>query len=531
LVSDDFKIHTTQMDLGLSFKVVSPSAFLLKLSNSNAAGHDRRLFRRLYRHVRRREIEYMLSRRDTYNIEPKLGWLVDNLLASETGAGRTRIVKVTEDHEVDFAPVYRYISGEHVRSSKLADFKDILSHLEFLKEYTGTKNEVMIHVEAGEFESAIQLIRTAIARLKLRLQLASTETDVVNGLKLRQVYAHFLTHYYFMIAFLTLSTGDVLNAEERLDDAGFCALITRDVEDILKASYIKSLLYLSVEDHREAREQFEATERLAIGYGSPTSRFRALFGKGLTIFLAGDRKSAERSMEELSHMLKEMGREATHELKEFGDHLYNFGRAELASSVYDEALECAVEWHQADDIREISNRIKQCHAALSSAGHTVDTDLAALVDNIHHLDGKVQKEYFAALNQLMEAEALAAKPLAVTTKEWTRGADLPAEYHGWHESVRVVFLKEKGEDASLVLVYLKEIGTLGFYMPGNVCTEGMDHFRIRIDDDGYFKILDAPENFRRRYGIRGLIGAKEPAHVEIKRILTAPELEEEALRD
>jgi len=536
LVSDDFKIHTTQVRYNLRFKVISPSAFLLDVSNSAEDKDLRKTFRRLYRQVRRKEMEYMLSRRDTYNVEPKLTWLIDNLLGSGPGVStraskQPRVVPITDRLELDLAPIYRHIDGEKVRSSKLTPFENIMPYIDFLKESKGVEEEVRLHVDQGEFKGALQVVRTASSRLSRKLQEASMFVDVMDGLKLRQVFAHYLAHYNFMQAFLSLSIGKVLNAEEYLDSAGFCALVTKDNDDIVKASYIKSLLYFNMEEFGEATEQFGTTERIARTLGMHETEFWAVFGKSISMFLMGDEDGAEVSMIDVHNMVEEFGRETTHALLTFADHLQNFGRAEVAIAVYSEALESALEWGQTDMMHTISESMKHCTATLAHVGAVLDSNLSHLIDKAHDLCEECQEAYFKEVQDIVLQEAEILKPLDLKVKEWTMGKDLPNVYRGWMEVVRFIPMRDISDKASikhtLVLGYVPEVGNLGIYLKGTRDHSNLERYMVRLGDDGTFKVLDAPEHYRRRYGVRGVVGVKDSTKIEFKHLMAASLLRED----
>jgi len=531
LVSDDFKIHTSQEQHGLKFKMLSPAAFLLDLSNRVPESYARQTYRRLYRQVRRKEVEYMLSRRDTYNLEPKISWLVDNLLGTGADArsqDQSRIVAVSEKEDVDMAPVYRYVAGEKVRGSKLTPFQRILPHLDFLKESRGANEEVRILVDAGAFKDALQVVQTASSRLRRHLQEAVLQLDETDSMKLKQVYAHYLAHYNFVQGFLSISVGNLMLAEECLDGAAFCALITKDNDDIVKASYIKALIYFSMEDYSESREQFATTERLAKRLGIQEMEFRGVFGKSITAFLTGKKDLAHEAVQDVRRMIEELGMDATHAIRNFADHVYHFGKAEVALAIYNDALECALEWGQTEDVRSIAEAITQCHFTLNDAGITTDIELERLIDKAHDLAQKARTAYFQEIQVIAEQEAMEMKPLDVLVQDWTMGKDLPAIYKGWMEVVKFVPVREPSDGTTgttglmhtLVLGYVPNIGTLGIYLKGDTeTTTGVERFHARLKEDGQFKVLDAPVSYRRRYGVRGVIGPKEPAHVELRRVM------------
>jgi tetratricopeptide (TPR) repeat protein len=406
-----------------------------------------------------------------------------------------------------------------------------MPYIEFLRESKGVEEEVRLHVEHGEFKGALQVVRTASSRLSRKLQEASLFIDVMDGLKLRQVYAHFLAHYNFMLAYLSLSLGRIFNAEEYLDAAGFCALVTKDNDDIVKASYIKSLLYFNLEEFGEAREQFSTTERLARTLGMHETEFWAVFGKTISMYLSGDIDGAEVSMVDVHNMVEEFGREATQTLLSFADHLQNFGRAVVAIAVYNDALESALEWGQTDMIKKITKAMKHCTATLAHVGAVLDSDLSHLIDKAHDLCNECQEAYFKEVQDIVKEEAEILKPLEATVKEWTLGKDLPDIYREWMEVVRFVPMRELSDKDTikhtLVLGYVPEVGNLGIYLEGAQEHTNLERYMVRLGDEGVFKVLDAPEHYKRRYGVRGVVGVKDSNQIMFKHLMSASLLNEE----
>jgi hypothetical protein len=293
-----------------------------------------------------------------------------------------------------------------------------------------------------------------------------------------------------------------------------------------------------MDDYAEAREQFGTTERLARTLGIHELEFRATFGKSITAFLSGRKDLAADAMGDVHRMVEEMGMDGTMALMNFADHLFHFGRAEVALAVYNDALESALEWGQTGELQRIKDAVEECHVALNDAGVATDIGLEELIDKANDMATSCRDAYFKEVQQIAMKEAEEMRSLEVQVPDWTSGKDLPTIYKGWMEVIRFVPVREPStgsDDAevmhTLVLGHVHNVGTMGIYLKGSEEHSSVERFNVRLKDDGQFKVLDAPANYRKRYGVRGVIGPKDPANVEIRRQMAVPVAGKEGLKD
>ena len=90
LVTDDFKMAKATEEHQLAGEVCPPSPFFERLSTKAKGKHASEL-RRLGRRIRAAEMQYAISRRNEYDVQAKITWMVDSLLASAS----TKPVKAT----------------------------------------------------------------------------------------------------------------------------------------------------------------------------------------------------------------------------------------------------------------------------------------------------------------------------------------------------------------------------------------------------------------------------------------------------
>ena len=137
LVSDDFKMATTAETADLAFDSCPPSTFIERLvENGEDAARDARL-RSLSRQVRASEMKYAISRREDYDVQRKLTWMVDSLLDAshdvgtpEEGPDEARLV----------ADLTRTIRGYRVKPKRLealGDLPDVCAPVQRLDAHLG----------------------------------------------------------------------------------------------------------------------------------------------------------------------------------------------------------------------------------------------------------------------------------------------------------------------------------------------------------------------------------------------------------
>jgi hypothetical protein len=180
-------------------------------------------------------------------------------------------------------------------------------------------------------------------------------------------------------------------------------------------------------------------------------------------------------------------------------------------------------------LQHIEDAIEECHITLKDHGILTNIDLERLIDKANDMAVTCRDAYFKEILQIAQKEVEEMKPLTVLVPDWTAGKDLPKMYQGWFEVVRFIPVREPsdGDQTSelmhtLVLGHIHGVGTMGIYLKGAESHTGVERFAVRLKDEGQFKILDAPANYRRRYGVRGVVGPKDPNNIEFKRQMTGP---------
>lgn len=534
LVSDDFKISTTSHDSGMPYAVISPSVFLFLLSRQ-LHGDGREEVRRLFRRVRHGEMEYVLSRRDVYNVEEKLTWLMDNLLQTVTAsaagmeagpspatapvaAGSAEGAAAGGDDATAWAALLRELRGEHVRRGHLAPFKDILLHLEPLKGLRGALVEVQALAAAGELEAALAHTHETLGDLKGALQLSVGVLPRAQGQQVLRAYAEMLPDAEMVAALVHANLGELADCEDHLDNVAILSLAAGVGRATIEANYLGALVNAYREQWAEARAQFELSARLAAQAGDSGTQLRSQLGAAISRFLTGDREGAARAMDDTHARVDDRPAEGMAALEEFGDHFTNFGALHLAWGLYDEALECAVEAGDEQGAERLLGKVRRSHLSMGLDQRELADSLRALVDHANTLrDDALKARYEALERALHETEDVLDEPLTDLLPEWTSASWLPPQLRDWLEVVRAEDLP--GGEGLLLVCFAPDVGTVGLLARTRLRRAGIEHAHVRVGDGARVRLVAPPEELRRRHRVRGILVVREGDPVLVKHAL------------
>jgi hypothetical protein len=538
LVSDDFKITTSSHELGMPYSVVSPSVFLFTLSRQ-LHGEPRELARRLFRRVRHGEMEYLLSRRDLYNVEDKLTWLMDNLLQTVTTPSAPEALEGSPaalaaagsaagsplptaacavDDPVAWAALLRELHGEHVRKGHLAPFKDIMPHLEPLKGLRDALVETQALTASDELTDAVRHVHTVLSELKGALQLAVGNLPRDKGQLVLRAYAEMLPDAEMVAALIHANLGELADCEDHLDNVALLSLAAGVGRATIEANYLGALVNAYREEWNDSRMQFELTSRLAAQAGDADVELRSLLGAAITRFLSGDREGAERAMEAVQARVDHHPEQGVVALEEFGDHFTNFGAMHLAAGLYDEALECAVEAQDTPAAERLVGKLRRAHLSMGLDQREISGALRALVDHANNIDDPaLRARYEEAQRSLHDVEALLDEPLHDMLPEWTSASWLPAQLREWLEVVRAENLP--GEEGTLLVCFAPEVGMVGVLSRTRFRAPGIEQSHVRIDEASKVRLVAPTDVLRRRHRVRGIVVLHEEGRLHVKHSL------------
>jgi tetratricopeptide (TPR) repeat protein len=528
LVTDDFKMMKTAPKIPQKFEVISPSVFLLRVGEESQGGRRGR-FKELHRKVRRFEIEYMLARRDIYDAQPKLDWLIDSMIGSLAQGERTggpvapvapQPAAAHEDDEDDLTALDRYIKGERVRGSKMKAFELLVPYTTTLHDLDHVRKEVGDFAARGEHTKALESLDRRLNSMKTELQVGFASIPPRDAELLYRAFSRRLADLQYLAAMIHLSQGQMDQAERRLNDTAVLGLFAQNGGVALEANYLLSLIYLYQLRFEEAAGQFALVDLLSQRLRRDEARTRALVGKALSDFLRGESAEASAAMVDVYRQIEKDPAEGTRILEDFGDHLQNFSLPQIAVDFYEEAMECAADADDADALDRLVAKAKRAHFATGRSVGEVAKKLQELVDRAHEFKNEGAKmRYQAEKANLMQVLETMRGPLPYVAKDWTSGSDLPLELRDQMEVASVVQnRKHDGSFETVAIAYAPSLGKIAIFLPPGIAELDISRATLRLTEEGSFKVLPAPKEFAEIHEARAIIGSKDAHDIRVDRI-------------
>ncbi len=533
LVTDDFKIMRTAPKVPQQFEVVSPSVFLLAVSQESR-GRRRGRFKSLHRKVRRFEIEYMLARKDIYDAQPKLDWLIDSMIgtlvqgerSAPTGTAPASPLPAAAaaETEDDLTALDRYLQGERVRPSKLKTFEALIPYTTTLPDIDNVRKEVVKRNAAGEPRRALETLDRRLNSMKTELQVGFASIPPRDAELLYRVFSPRLARLQYLAAMVHLSLGEMEPAEARLNDTAVLGLFADNGGVALEANYLLALVYLYQLRHEEAAGQFALVDLLSQRLRRDDARTRALVGRALSEYLRGEPQEAAATMVDVYHQIESDPTQGAKILEDFGDHLVNFSLPQVAVDFFEEALECAVEADDADAIDRLVSKAKRTHFATGRSLGEVAEKLGEFVDRAHDFKSEEARARFQAeLDNLRQVVETMKGPLPYVAKDWTPGAELPHELREEMEVAAVVQQrKADGTFDTVALAYAPSLGKIAVFLPPAMAELDVSRAQLRLAESGQFKVLPAPKEFQELHEARALVGGRGDTDVVIDRVGQTP---------
>ena len=117
LVTDDFKMAKATEEHRLASEVCPPSTFFERLSTKAKGKHASEL-RRLGRRIRAAEMQYAISRRNEYDVQAKITWMVDSLLSSAPAKSAKPSIQTDGEAKVNLLnELHRMVNGENIKTN------------------------------------------------------------------------------------------------------------------------------------------------------------------------------------------------------------------------------------------------------------------------------------------------------------------------------------------------------------------------------------------------------------------------------
>jgi rRNA maturation endonuclease Nob1 len=496
LVSDDFKMTTTGDKVNMTFETCPPSTFLQRLGDSGSKGQRTRL-RSLSRRVRAAEMRYAISRAGQYDVQAKLTWMVDSLLASKLALNDESSDSSISDERKMVAALIRSIRGENVKKStlkKLGTLPEICAPVSKLDEHLsslssdGSSNDI-----AQEYENTASALAEVLE--STGFELAPLDEEMAE--LAHRAMAGYLYRIESALGVMAKMSGNLSLARLHLSRALHSATLIDDIGAEMRAMHQLGMLALATDDWKRAAVLFETSDRQCQTIGG--NRIPHLVLSGISRQLNGDEELASTHMKSAATLVQLDKETATDILTSVGNGLLTVDCPGLAIEVLDEAMECAIESGQENRLEMLAELLLLANTAISNLEEGNYDDLRLLLDGLNDIDDASSEEFTARIANIDKKVDELSKPLDETWNEWQPATRLLPD----GSPLTVLRIDEDEEGRNLVISHHSELGAIGLWLPeGGVQASPGNLIQIQ---DSRVKVAPPTEILRDIHNIRGVV--------------------------
>ena len=501
LVSDDFKMTTTGERVNLTFETCPPSTFLQRLADSGTKAQRTRL-RSLSRRVRAAEMRYAISRAGQYDVQAKLTWMVDSLLASKLVLSDVSEDSSISDERKMVSALIRSIRGENVKKStlnKLGNLPEICAVVSTLDEHLssltsgGSSNDI-----AQEYEKTAAILAEVLESTGFGLAPLDEEMAELA----HRAMAGYVYRIESALGMISKMSGNLSLARLHLSRALHSATLIDDVGAEMRAMHQLGMLSLATDDWKKAAVLFETSDRQCQTIGG--NRIPHLVLSGISRQLNGDEDLAISHMKSAASLVQADKAAATDVLTSIGNGLLTVDCPGLAIEVLDEAMECAIESGLNDRLEMLAELLLLANTAISNQEEGIYDELRQLLDGLNDIEEASSEEFIARIADIDKKAVELSKPLDETWSEWQPANRLLPD----NEPLTVLRIDEDESGRILVISHHNELGAIGLWLPeGGVQASPGNLIQI---EDSMVKVAAPTDILRDIHNIRGIVAIENP---------------------
>jgi hypothetical protein len=535
IVTDDFKLaKNTTILFAREINILSLSSFLLKIHRGVSKSQMRNYFKNVWKQSLNYTLGYMLDsdRLKVYKAEKKITWLIERAISVTQDSiitqdscleeNRTEFGVCTPKYEEELAIAEKYIEGQKIPASdeeKISGIFNFLENLKISREYIKKSRNAIIK---NESKNAVKFLKKGNGFLVSLLQLASGKINKISDYEIvEQLICSEISKMEFLRAFLLVSLGHINSAIDSLERAALFSTIIHNYQTCLTLNYIKALILLFHGLYQNSILAYNFTEELASVYKNEKLKLKCSIGKAIALYIQGgeeDKNTAMQIMNEISDLnLKENIVDAIIVFSELGDYFLALGHSQLATNLYNESMEMAIDKGLDWKVDILIEKLKRAYIATVINGYQAQE----IVDNLDLLLNKAYKvknveEYNKQIKKIASFNKLFYTPFEYIKgkKKYIKYSHIPdALKNDYLEAVH--FIKED-QDQVLFIVSHYELGLLGVRLRTDQNITGIaENYSLRIKPNAQVKIYEADNELKELYLIRGIIEIKEKDGIEI----------------
>ena len=494
LVTDDFKMAKATEEHQLASEVCPPSTFFERLSTKAKGKHASEL-RRLGRRIRAAEMQYAISRRNEYDVQAKITWMVDSLLSSPQAKAVSKPVQSNEGSSVNLLnQLHRMMNGEDIKTNLRKKLTPLKSSCQTMMELERHVAQLKQKLTQESLDEIIVETQTMIADCleNAGIDLAPLDRELVDVA--HRFHSRILVRAEMALAIMKRMKGDAIGSHLHLSTALFQA--THVDEDTIEARILARLAVLALSTDKAEKAIRLSTSSLGLNTLSVPMRLKQHIVQAMALYMAGE--SSDQALKHAQALVRDDVAMAAQALTELGESFLALNRPDFAIELFDEALECvSAEKSMSEELGEL---ILLAHRAMED---DIEIErLRQILDQIHQQTVEQEKQVEEVVEQISKRQEDSAE--LTFSNEWEDASTVLDD----ERPLYIANVVGEASEEQLILAEHPSLGSVGIWLPAKADAP-QPGARITLTN-GRVKIAEPPKNLVESYAIRALIAIEFP---------------------
>ena len=496
LVTDDFKMAKATEEHQLASEVCPPSTFFERLSTIAKGKHASEL-RRLGRRIRAAEMQYAISRRNEYDVQAKITWMVDSLLSSAPSKPVKAPVQTSGNSNVNLLDaLHRMINGEEIKTSLRKKLTPLKSSCQAIMELEHHVAKLKQKLSRESLDEIIVETQSMIADCleNAGIDLAPLDRELVDVA--HRFHSRILVRAEMALAIMKRMKGDAVGSHLHLSTALFQA--THVDDDTIEARILARLAVLALSTNKFDKAIRLSTSALGLDTLSVPMKLKQHIVQAMGLYLA--EQSSEETLKQAQSMVQDDVAMAAQALTELGESFLALNRPDFAIELFDEALECVSSEQKMSE--ELGELILLAHRAMEDDDDNEIEGLRQILDQIHQQTVEQEKQVENVVEQISKRQEDSNE--LVVSNDWQESSAVLNDERPLYISNVVGDSTEE----QLILAQHPSLGSVGIWLPAKADAP-QPGAKITLTN-GRVKIAEPPKDVAESYAIRALIAIEFP---------------------
>lgn len=496
LVTDDFKMAKATEEHRLASEVCPPSTFFERLSTKAKGKHASEL-RRLGRRIRAAEMQYAISRRNEYDVQAKITWMVDSLLSSAPAKSAKPSIQTDGEAKVNLLnELHRMVNGENIKTNIRKKLTPLRPSCETMMDLEHHVAKLKQKLSKESLDEIIIETQTMIADCleNAGIDLAPLDRELVDIA--HRFQSRILVRAEMAMAIMKRMKGDTVGSHLHLSTALFQA--THVDDDLIEARILARLAVLALSTNKFEKAIRLSTSSLGLSTLSLQMKLKQHIVQAMAQYMAG--KLSKEAIKNAQTMVTEDVSMAAQALTELGESFLALNRPDFAIELFDEALECVSPEQKMSE--ELGELILLAHRAIQDDDDNEIEGLRQVLDQIHQQTVEQEKQVEEVVEQISKRQEDSSE--LVYSNEWQDSNTVLNDE-------RPLYISNVVGDASeeqLILAQHPSLGSVGIWLPAKADAP-QPGAKITLTN-GRVKIAEPPNDVAESYAIRALIAIEFP---------------------